>query len=284
MSIVDSSTANTALSVGDTMTSGGGTHTKGAWDEAIASTSEETYWLHLVLKCPSTVSDESFLIDIGVGAPSSEVVQINNIPFFANVLGTMEISMPITIASGARVAIRCQSTAATIALEYMVYLSNDDSLGTSTSNETLGADTGASKGEDIDPGGIDNVKGSYAELTASTGINSGYLIVICGNSDNSGQTNQDYLYDIATGPATETVIIGNVPFSSSATEAVSANYSFFQSVASGTRLSARVQSSAAAAAGASDRLIDIVVLAFNITPPAGGGGIAQIVGQGGIVG
>ena len=82
MTIVDSSTADTSASIGDIVTSGGSNNTKGSWTEAIASTSEETYWLTIVFK--GAVNDVNFLVDIGVGAAASEVVQIANIPFFSN--------------------------------------------------------------------------------------------------------------------------------------------------------------------------------------------------------
>ena len=73
----------------------------------------------------------------------------------------------------------------------MLYLSNDDSLGTSTSNETWGADTVTSHGTVVDPGGTDNAKGANAELKASSGITADYIILIAANSDNAAQTAQD---------------------------------------------------------------------------------------------
>jgi len=287
MTIVDSSTANTSLSVGDTMTSNATANTKTGsdWKEAIASTSEETYWITLVLK--SSANDESFLIDIGVGATASEVVKIPNIPYFGNTLlaaGILSVKLPLTIASGARVAIRCQSTGSSVGLEYMIYLSNDDSLGTSTVNENWGAQTGTSTGSDVDPGGTDNTKGGYRELIASTGITADYLVVFFGNSDNNAQTNQSYLVDIATSSGPEVVEIDNIPFVSNAGEISSQPYGFFHSIASSSRVAAACQSNNAAAAGTNDRLIDVTIIAFDMTAPAGGGGGTggiKLVGNGG---
>ena len=284
MSITDSSTANTGASIGDVMTSSGSANTKGTWDEAIASTSEETYWVKLILSTPSGVTDENYLIDIGVGAAASEVVQIANIPIFINSIGQLELLMPITIASGARVAVRCQATAGAQSINYMLFLSNDDSFGTSTSNETWGALTASSKGTDVDPGGTDNTKGAYTELVASSGITTDYMILICGNSDNNGQVTQQYLLDVSTGAASsEVVSIGNMQFYSSGSERESSSFHFFNTIASGTRVAGRCQSNAAAAAGTNDRLIDMAIIAFDITPPAGGGGSGgiKLVGNGG---
>lgn len=282
MTIVDQSTANTGASIGDLMVSGGSNHTKGAYDEAIASTSEETYWITLVLK--GAEADESYLVDISVGAASSEVVRIANIPYFGNpavASGVLSVTMPLTIAASSRVAVRCQATFTSQNLEYMIYLSNDDSFGTSTSNETIGVSTATSFGTDVTPDGTINTKGAYAELIASTSINSNYVVVFCGNSDSNGQTNQSYLVDIATGSAASEVDeLINIPFVSNAVELDSQSYSFFHSISSGTRLSSRCQSDNVAAS-----LIDVSVIAFDIVAPAGGGGgIAHIVGQGGIVG
>ena len=167
---------------------------------------------------------------------------------------------------------------------FMLYLSNDDSLGTSTSNETWGDQTGTSQGTDVDPGGTDNTKGSYSELIASSGIAADYLVVFGGNSNNNNQTIQRYLFDIATGAASSEVDdIPNIPFFSHNQELVSTAYSFFHSVSSSTRVSARCQSDNAVAAGTNDRLIDIAIIAFDITAPAGGGGTGgiKLVGNGG---
>lgn len=278
MSIVDSSTADTSISSGDLMTSGG-VNAKGSYDEAIASTSEETFWVMLQLK--GVVSDTNFLVDVAVGAASSEVVQINNIAFFGNnVFGAMSIMMPLTIASGSRVAVRCQATGGTAGLRYMMWLSNDNSYGTSTSNITMGADTSTSKGTTVDPGGTINTKGSYAELDSSTSIETNYSITLFGNNDNSGQIGISHLVDISTGAASSEVdVIANSMFQSTTAEMSSLAQGALNTIASGTRVSARAQ---AGNATVGDRLIDICVLGFNIVAPAGGsGGAPKQAGRGG---
>lgn len=274
MSITDSSAAVTATSLGVVVTSNATANTKGSYTELIASTSEETYWVQIVLKCPLAVQDRGFLIDLATGAAASEVVKVANIPFFANANGLISQPFPLTIPSSTRVAARCQDSGGGNAVEMMIYLSNDSGYGTSTVNETIGAQTGTSQGTDVDPGGTDNTKGSYTQLVASTADEYHYWLVFMGNSTNTAQTNQSYLVDaLATGVSTSEVDkIANVPFSSTALELPSTDYSFFETVASSTRIAARGQSNNAVAAGANDRLFDITLIGFKLVAPSGGGG------------
>jgi len=284
MSIVDQSTAITASSTGAIVTSGGGTHTKGAWTEVVASTSEETYWLQLVTL--PILADENFLIDIGVGAAASEVVKIANIPVFLNtpVSSPVVISpMPLTIPSGSRVSIRVQSTTANDSLQFMLFLSNNNEFGTSSENETIGALTASSKGTPVDAGGTVNTKGAYAELSSSISIDYNYIVVMIGNNDNNTQVNGTFLVDVADGAAASEVDrVSNTMFNSSTSELASSAQPFFQSFTSGSRVSSRVQSTVT---DATDRVIDVAIIGFKLdAPPSGGGGIAHIVGMGGIVG
>jgi hypothetical protein len=287
MSIVDSSVADTAASLGALVTSGGSANTKGAWDEAIASTSEETYWLQLEILDNAT--DRNVMINVGVGGAGSEVTVIADIPLFLNLQGSRPVTlppMPITIAAGSRVAVQVQATIASTPVRYALYLSNDSDFGTSTSNVMIGGDVAGSIGTDIDPGLVDHTKGSYTELVASTSIDINYLVVLMGNSNNGGQTTQKFLVDIATGAAaSEVVNISDVIFTSSNTEVNSTAVGFFHTISSGTRVSARGQGDIVSSAAVGDRIFDVAILGFNLVPPSGGGGgIAQIVGQGGIVG
>lgn len=280
MSIVDFSTAVLSTTTGITITSGA-SNTKGAWTEAIASTSEETHWIKFAAN--SGEFDENFLIDIGVGAASSEVVQIANIASFANQNGNIDLLMPLTIASGSRVAIRCQATTASQTLRFMVYLSNDSGFGTSTSNITLGSLTASSKGTVLDPGSVDNTKGSYVELDASTSIEMNYVIVLMANNDNASQTNQRRLVDVSTGAAASEVdVIPNILFFSNVSEAPTTAAAFFQTIASGTRIAARTQSSNSTGAGSNDRLMDICILGFKLE--GGTGATPSILGFNGLRG
>lgn len=280
MSIFDSTTANTAISRGITVTSGGGSSVKGAWVEAFASISEEAKWIQVNYQ--SSNADENFAIDIGVGAAGSEVVVIADNPIFFNNSAMINLQLPRTIASGSRVSVRCKATIASATMRFMMYLSNDATFGTSTQNTTIQA---GNKGIDIDPGAVDNTKGAYTELIASTPHEFNYMVIFLANSDNNTQTGQNYLVDIAIGAAASEVdVIANLPFVSNGAELITTVAAFFETIASGTRISARCQSSNAVSAGSNDRLMDIAIGGYELIGAAGGGGIAHIVGQGGIVG
>ena len=277
MSYVDESAAVTASSLGVALTSPASTHTKPTgFTTLIASTSEETYWVTVSIwsnnMADSTV-DESFLIDLAVGAVSSETVFISNIPYFGNIeYGGISFSFPYTIASGSRVSARCQSTASTETLRIMVRLSNDDSYGTSTSNETIGANTGASVGTDIDPGSSANTKPtSYTTLTALSGIEYNCFLVFQALSDNDNINSAGAgLFDIATGAVSSEVdLIANEQYLASSLEVASNVTPYWATIPSGTRISARAQSTIT---DSNDRLIDLVIIGFAVTAPSGGGG------------
>lgn len=269
MTIVDQSAAVTASSIGITVTASGSANTKGSYTELISSTSEETYWHTFLIKAPAAAADDGFLVDIAVGAAASESVIVANIPFFANLGGQIDVKFPYTIASGTRISVRCQSPGGGNTIEVMSYHSNDSGLGTSTVNETLGAVTASSRGTTIDPGATDNTKGGYTQLIASTAAEYNYLLIFLGNNNNNAQSNQSYLVDIAVG-ATPTVAIENILFTSGAAELSSISTSVYHTIASGTAVEAQCQSSAGNAAGATDRNMDITVIGFAITAPAGG--------------
>lgn len=283
MSITDSSTAVTANSTGIVVTADSTANVMGAWVEMIASTSEETFWV--TVSFSSVGNDIGHRINFGLGAASSEVIKLERIPFYANIGGTLQITFPLTIPSGSRVSMQIQSSTGSSTLQCGVHLSNDSSFGTSTSNEILDAVT-FTRATDIDPGGTDNVKGSYFELDASAGIDSTFLILVLQNSQNNAQTAQRYLVDVAIGAVSSEVdIIENLIFSSNGAELPTRVASFYQPISSGDRVSMRCQSSNSAAAGSNDRLMDAAIFAFKLDAPAGGGGgIAHIVGQGGIIG
>lgn len=260
---------DTSDSRGTTVVAGGSTHTKGSWVELAASTSIDAEWITVQLDGPEI--DESYLFDIGVGAAASESVVIANIPLASNVVGLRSVTLPLTIPSGSRVSARMQATAALQEADVSIHLSSESAYGTSASNITLGADTSASLGTVLDPGGTANTKGSWVELASSTSADIDYLLVMIGPNDNAviGNANSNFLIDIATGAAaSETVVIANIPYQHNSFEYhFNTTHAFFLPISSGTRVAARAQSTET---DATDRLLDIVVIGCNMTAPSGG--------------
>ena len=263
--IVDESTyVESGNSIGATMTSSSSANTQGAWDEAIASTSEETYWVHFSARINS-VTDEPYLINIGVGAAASEVVKVANIPYFNNLgFGQLNIAFPLTIANGARVAVQCQCTGSSQPLNYTLKLSNDSSYGTSTSNETIGADTSLSKGSVVDPGVTANTVGADTQLSSSTGIAYNYFLLFMGNNDNNGQVMQDIIINWRE----DNVNVMKFAHFSNGAETNSHAAAVWHTVPVSTEVDVNAQSTYSTD---TDRLMDIVCIGFAVTAPAGGG-------------
>ena len=270
MSIVDFSTAVTASSSAIIVTSSATQHVQGAWVEGIASTSEETYWLQLILMEHST--DANFVINIGVGGSGSEVVKIS-FPVFMNTQGSKALvlpAFPVTIPSGSRVAVQCQASQSSHSVKFMMYLSNDSTFGTSTQNFSVGQVN--SQGVDVDPTIVDNTLGAYAELTASTSFDANYWVFFMGNSDNGGLSQIDFLVNIATGAAaSEVVQIPNIPHTASNTEVNATAFGFFHTIPASTRVSCNGQGDNVSGSATSDRIFDVAAIGFKLDAPAGGG-------------
>jgi hypothetical protein len=244
--------------------------TKGSWSEFIASTTNTTYWLSL--QSLSNSNDQSFLVDIGVGAASSEVVVIENIPIWCNGNKAESILIPLTIASGSRIAARCQCSTGSEVIELALHLHDDDSYGTSASNITIGADTANSAGTSVDPGGTINTKGSWVELTSSSSADIDWMCIKPSiYLNNNIGDNYHYLIDIGVGGAgSEVVVVSNLYYNHDLGETgFNSNIMLKHTIASGSRIAVRCQASAADAA---DRDISMAIIGANMTAPAGGGG------------
>ncbi len=279
--------ADTSDSTLTTLTAGAGVGTKAStYTELIASTARESY--RLTVQCSGETTKETFHIFIAVGSSSSEV-DILDFVFTGGGYPDCPISfdLPLTIASGVRVSACCASAVASGQCQVAVTLSDEDGYGTSTENEVTdlaGAGVGFI-GQDVDPGGSANTKGSWSELIAATSHDYDLILIFIGMSDNTSLTNGNWLVDIGTGAAaSESVLIENIGHSANATEyGLDTVYPVYTTVASGTRLSARAQCSFT---DATDRIIDVSVIGVNITAPAGGGGgggAGRLIG-GGLIG
>lgn len=273
--------ASSAFSLPDTVTAPGAINTKGAYLQLVSSSSFDAKGIIIVGYPSSTAAD--MLVDIATGGSGSESPIITNFPMSAigvtngnNFYGANFI--PIAIAAGSRVSARYQTTSLSAPLRLGAYLIAPDSvlLSEITATATYGANTTDSGGTSIDPGGTANTKGSYTQITASTSADLQWLIVGSNNQGNTARTNAGWLVDIATGGSgSESVIISNLCFSSSS--GINAMYPWAYPaipivVSSGTRLSARAQCTTN---DATDRLIDISLIALSGTHSGGGGGSSE---------
>ena len=109
------------------VSSGAGNGTKGAYVEALATTSFKCNWLEIVLIPVGTISTKCN-VDVAVGAAASEVDKIIEFPFVVNSgssgdnqTGYRKISVAFEFESGVRLAVRCCDTSGS-AIDYLIQL------------------------------------------------------------------------------------------------------------------------------------------------------------------
>jgi hypothetical protein len=109
--------ANEADSGGVSVDPGITAHTKGAWTEIVAATTNPIKMLSAINGCASTnhTYNYQFLFDIGMGAAGSEIVVVPNLYFYVDADPFKFIPMTfgpfmVNIPAGSRLAIRMQST------------------------------------------------------------------------------------------------------------------------------------------------------------------------------
>lgn len=252
-----------SASRGTVVTAGGSAHTKGSYSELIASIAFPAKGILVMLQELSAGND--YLIDIAIGAASSEVVICPNLIGGA---GTGSISygaiyyFPIAIPDGTRISARCQATNASVSARVSCILFGKGFMPSEPLSlvEAHGAAVADSGGVSIDPGGTANTKGSYTEIVASTTYPIKALIIGVGNQANNVRSSQSWLVDIAIGAAgSEQVVIPNYAINcSTSPDTVLPQTSPLLPVdiPAGTRLSARAQSDGI---DATDRLFDLIL-------------------------
>lgn len=162
---------------------GGTSHTKGAWIEIIASTSADSTLLILAVAVAQTGQNSATLIDLAVGAASSEVAFLENLPCgSASTGGGWQVPLPVAIPAGSRISARTQSaTASRVALVGVSVLSGGAQIPGALT--VLGADTGTSRGVSL------NHSAAWAEITASTSEDYRSLILVPSAGASSLQAN-----------------------------------------------------------------------------------------------
>lgn len=231
---------------------------KSAWSELIASTSENSIAMLLVLRGPG---NQGCVFDIGVGGAGSEVVVVPDQMVSESSQGGDRYTyrvFPMSVASGSRVSARAQAiTGTTQPVSAAIYLFSNDFDGTDAVSTMFAYGITGARGVQVDPGATINTKGAWFEITSSSD-EIFFLSFVVGLGDNTAATTASFLFDIATGGAgSEVVIVENMLVKQRPSE--SDSYSpvpLAQSIASGTRLSVRSQSTTN---DATDRLFDVAL-------------------------
>ena len=183
-------------------------HTKGSYKELTASSSADA--TGIIIMGSRGTGQARYLLDVAVGAAGFEVNIVNNLSFYANKanidLGTYLI--PINIPSGSRISARCQKSNGSVGWNLHLccnLLTKDNSNGLTTAY-TWGANTGDTSGVQCIPSATRSVKGSWAQITASTEakvtmISMGYLQLATALTDTESIT------DIGIGGAGSEVVL-----------------------------------------------------------------------------
>ena len=236
-----------ASSSGVDVISSGTINTKGSWTELTASTGFDYNSLIMMAK---NSNGAEVLLDIAVGAASSEEVIVENIPL--NWDGSTEalchpVKLPITIPAGTRISARVQSDISTTTIEVKCtgvsnVLSQSVGRGIAT---TYGADTATSQGTQVDPGATANTKGAYTELAASTTYDIKKLIV-CIGTDRTSSISTTWLMDVSVGAAAseEVIVPDTLLLGDGSHDGVTPGFLEFDvSIPAGTRIALRGQCS-----------------------------------------
>lgn len=248
---------NTSSSRPIAVTSSGTTNTKGSWVQLISSANFDAsgFLLHLLGDSGSGTGNGTALVDIGIGAASSEVVIIPNILIsqVQSQIATVGASVyfPIQIPAGTRVAARSQCSFASAPVPVGITLIALDQEGSEPAGgaTTYGDNTTFSYGTGV-AGGTANNKGSYTQITASTTNDASMLYVCMHGGASTGTTG---LLDIAIGGSgSEVIIIPDIPFcfnenNIEGVQSVGVNPCMVGpipvQIPAGTRIAARIQTS-----------------------------------------
>jgi hypothetical protein len=247
-----------------TITSAGSVNVKGLYTEIVASTGFTCNRVFFRIVNTTSTAGRLYLFDMATGAGGAETVILPNMSAetaagasFTAVGGE---HFPIGIASGTRIAVRCQASGA-ISQTGRVGITLEaagDVVGITNPWVNYGVDTSTSNLTSIDPGGSANTKGSYTQLTASTSAIIQALTLQVGHLGNTAPTAAFWLVDIATGAAASEVVL--IPDSSASNPGpingeIDQRWRMFLTyIAASTRIAARASCSIT---DATDRLIGV---------------------------
>lgn len=236
-------------------------NTKGNYTQLVAATGVQATAVIVQLGCGVLYHDA--LVDIAVGGSGSEQVLAANLLVSTREKASVVYMLPVSIATGSRIAARYQSSdtsGARVVYAQVTLLSSPFLPGAPLGRvTTYGADTADSGGVPVDPGGSANTKGAYSEIAGSTDGLIRSLLIGLGCANNTVLTAAEGLVDIAIGAAgSEQIIIPDlwIRYSDQENIAPQVYGPLPVSIPAGVRLAARAQCSITDAA---DRIFDIAL-------------------------
>lgn len=236
-----------------------GNNTKTAYTQLIASTSYDANMIDLCVGGGAgAVVGFNAAFDLAVGASGSEVPILSNLllendyDVAATGACSSHILLPLSVPAGSRLSMRCQVSTSYNGASTYVFINSLDLFDTGFTGsefgaiDTIGFQSGSTKGTSVTASGTINVKGSYAQLIASTSYDYiGYFLAY--DYQTSSGANEVFRTDIATGaPGSEAVTHPNHFWQASeaATQWMSPiSPIYFNPIPAGSRIAARTASS-----------------------------------------
>lgn len=193
-------------------------HTKGAWIEVVSATTHATTLIEMWADVDVSGAATGTLVDIGIGGAGSEVVVVPNIPIgswinAANTQRNASIALPLSIPTGARVAVRIQSVVVSHTAAITIGFSGGGALIPAPTAEIIGSDTATSRGVYV--GGV----ATYVQITAGTASHYRYLVMVP-SASNTALPNLTASFDLGVGPAASEVALGRIWVDSTTIEAI----------------------------------------------------------------
>lgn len=184
--VYESITLPGSSSLGVVVTAPGTNNTKGAYATLVSSTARDAVGMVLTGQYTRTSGPGFALVDIAIGAASSEMVIVPNLLFArrsSNNMETMPIWFPTPrIPAGSRISARYQTDDVTntpiLYLAAQLAAPAPDWLARPFGNGAdVGSVTASSKGTAVDPGTTANTKGSWVDLTTSCPIHARWAVL-----------------------------------------------------------------------------------------------------------
>ena len=192
---------------GTTITANGSADTKGSWVEleSAAGNTFSTGFLY-VMTSDRGGTNNTYLIDIGIGGASSEQVIINNLYSHTTSVTTSSGSsnlymFPISIPSGTRISARLQSSTGGAALDLLIIRAPSSFIDSSSCSKVIaiGDDAANSAGTTVARSSA-GVFGSWVEITASLSNNiKGFSITGIQSTVTSWQGSAELTYQVGVG-------------------------------------------------------------------------------------
>lgn len=245
--------------IGTGVTTSSSANTKGAYVEMFSSVASDVYGIWIVgsdIFVTNTLAN--YLLDIAVGASSSESVVIPNIDFggappLGSNPGKIFYFPGIFIPSGSRIAVAGQSNLTSKSGTFSMFLDHGLQHNVlETTVITYGADTGGSSGTSVTPG-TGGAFGTWTEIATSSRAHQIWCLGIDFLADASQTGADDRLIQLGYGPDADNITIIGI-FSNHTTSNDEAMSSIvppvcYSPVAISTKLWVRIAGSTAEARG-----------------------------------